>query len=466
MQRNATVSQYDKMTKTPIPRLVLTLSVPAIVSMLVTNIYNLVDTAFVGRFGNSASGAVGVVFGFMAVIQAFGFMFGQGAGSILSRALGARDRERASVHATLGFFASFACGLIITAVGFLWLDEIVMLLGSTETIAPYAKTYITYILIAAPFMSSGLTMNNILRYEGKAALGMVGLMAGAILNMVGDPILMFGLDMGIAGAGLSTAVSQFVSWAILLGMFLSGRTESKIDVRLLRRAAPAMLGNMMATGFPSLLRQGLNSLTTVLLNKQCAVYGDAAVAAMSIVSRVVFFAFSIALGVGQGFQPVSAFNYGAKKYSRLRRGYVFTALAAEGIIVVGVAVLTVFADRLVGVFRNDAKVIEIGSRALRLQALATLLLPFCMATEMLFQSTGKRLGASFLSSLRSGLLFIPALLILARVRRLSGIEEAQPLSLVFAFPLTVPFAVRFFRKLPKEDEPDPKATSDELADQS
>ncbi len=451
MKQDQKPTQYQKMTDTPIPRLITALAVPGIISMLVNNIYNLVDTAFVGRLGTSASGAVGIVFGFMAIIQAFGFMFGQGSGSILSRALGSRDKESASIHASAGFFGSMICGGVITLAGFLWLDDIVMLLGSTDTIAPYAKSYISYILIAAPFMSSSLTLNNILRYEGKAALGMVGLMAGAVLNMAGDPILMFGLHMGISGAGLSTAVSQIVSWLILLFMFLSGKAETELSLARVMHIRPRVYGNIMATGFPSLLRQGLNSLTTVLLNSQCAVYGDAAVAGMSIVSRIVFFAFSIAIGIGQGFQPVSAFNYGAGKYSRIRKGFWFTALAAEGVIVVSCVLLNVFSDNLIALFRDDPAVIAVGTRALRLQALATLLLPVCMTTEMLFQSTGKRLSASFISALRNGLIFIPALFVLAHFRGLAGIQEAQPLSLVLSMPLVVPFVIHFFRKLPKKD---------------
>ena len=451
MSRIAKKTQYEKMTETPISKLVVTLSIPTIASMLVTNIYNLVDTAFVGRLGTSASGAVGIVFGFMSIIQAFGFMFGQGSGSIMSRALGSQDRESATVHASVGFVGSFMCGLIISLLGFLLLDDIVMFLGSTLTIAPYAKTYISFILAAAPFMCSSFTLNNLLRYEGKASLGMIGLMFGAILNMVGDPILMFGLGMGIAGAGLSTALSQIVSWGILLYMFLGGHTESKINLIKAFQAGPAVVGNIMATGFPSLLRQGLNSLTTVLLNSRCGVYGDAAVAAMSIVSRIVFFTFSIALGVGQGFQPVSAYNYGARKYSRIREGYRFTAILAEGIIIVGVTILIVFASPLIRLMRDDPEVIEIGTRALRLQALSNLFLPPCMVTEMLYQSTGHRAGATMLSALRSGLLFIPSLLILSSVRGLAGIQEAQPLSVVLSFPFTVMFAVLFFRKLPKVD---------------
>ena len=451
MQARQEMTQYEKMTGTPIPRLILTLSVPSIISMLINNIYNLVDTAFVGRLGTSASGAVGIVFGFMAIIQAFGFMFGQGSGSILSRALGHQDKESASLHASAGFFGALLGGLLITAIGFLWLDDIVMLLGSTETIAPYAKTYITYILIASAFMSSSLTLNNILRYEGKAALGMIGLMTGAILNMVGDPILMFGLNMGIAGAGLSTAASQIISWFILLFMFLSGKTESKLSLKRALHAGPAIYGNIMATGFPSMLRQGLNSLNTVLLNAQCAIYGDAAVAGMSIVARIIFFAFSVALGVGQGFQPVSAFNYGAGKYSRVRKGYRVTVMISEGIIVVGCVLLLIFSGHLIGLFRDDPEVIAVGTRALRLQALANLFLPICMTTEMLFQSTGKRLGASFLSALRNGLFFIPLLLILSHFRGLAGIQETQPLAILLSVPVTLPFAVAFFRKLPKED---------------
>ena len=448
------MTQYEKMIKTPVPKLILTLSVPTMISMLVTNIYNLVDTAFVGKLGTSASGAVGIVFGFMSVIQAFGFMFGQGSGSMIARLLGKRENEQASVHATLGFTASFICGIMILLIGITNLDAIIAMLGSTPTITPYAKSYITYILFAAPFMASSFTMNNILRYEGRAMLGMVGLMTGAVLNMTCDPIFMFALDMGIGGAGLSTALSQLVSFAILLSMFLTGKTATELRPKYLKECSFGMLANIMATGFPSLLRQGLNSFTTVLLNSCCAFYGDAAVAAMSIVSRIAFFSFSVALGIGQGFQPVSGFNYGAGKYSRLKKAFGFTAAASECIIIVGSSILCIFAPRLIGIFRDDPQVIEIGVRALRLQAIAQLFLPLCMVIEMMFQSTGKRLGATIMSSLRSGVIFIPALLILSGLRGLAGIQEAQPLALILSFPISVPFGIMFFRRLPKEDAPD------------
>ena len=444
-------THYEMMTETPIPKLVFTLAIPSIISMLVNNIYNLVDTAFVGRLGTSASGAVGVVFGFMAIIQAFGFMFGQGAGSILARALGSRDRERGTLHTSAGFFGAMLVGIVIMVGGFALIDDLVMWLGSTETIAPYAKTYISFILAAAPFMCSSLALNNVLRYEGKANLGMIGLMTGTVLNMIGDPILMFGCRMGIAGAGLSTAASQVISWLILVFMFISGKTETKISFSKALRAGPMVYLNICATGFPSLLRQGLNSIATVLLNASCAVYGDAAVAGMSIVARIMFFAFSIALGIGQGFQPVSAFNYGAKKYSRLRKAFRFTAIAASVIMAIACGLILIFSDYLIGFFRNDPEVIAVGTRALRLQAVAFLPMPYAMAVEMLLQSTGKRMGASFLSAMRSGLLFIPTLLILSKVRGLAGIQEAQALAYLISAPLTIPFAKRFFKLVPKED---------------
>ncbi|MBQ9251110.1 MAG: MATE family efflux transporter [Clostridia bacterium] len=444
-------AQYERMTGESIPKLIATMSVPTILSMLVTNIYNLVDTAFVGQLGTSQSGAVGVIFGYMAIIQAVGFMFGQGAGSIAARLLGARDDRQASRVASAGILCSFAIGVVMSLVTFPLLDRIVRVLGSTETIAPYAKQYLTYILIAAPAMTGGYTLNNLLRYEGKASLGMIGLMTGAILNIALDPLLMFTLNMGIAGAAIATAFSQIVSFLILLSMFLRHKTSLHLSARE-ADLAPRTIGNIVATGLPSMLRQVLNSVATILLNSSAAAYGDEAVAAMSIVSRVAFFVFALALGIGQGYQPVCAFNYGARKYARLRKAFWVTVWMAQAIIIIMSAAGLLFSDSLVAIFRDDPKVIEIGTRALKLQFLTMLFVPFTMAVEMTYQSTGRRFGAALLSSARSGLFFIPMLLILSALRGLAGIQEAQPLAYVLAFPLSVGFAIHFLRATPKENE--------------
>lgn len=444
-------AQYEKMTRTSIPKLIALLSVPTILSMLVTNIYNLVDTAFVGRLGTSQSGAVGVIFGFMSIIQAVGFMFGQGAGSIMARRLGAQDEETASRTASTGVFFSFALGLAISLITLPLRDQIVRWLGSTETIAPHAGDYLDWILIAAPFMTGGYTLNNLLRYEGKASLGMVGLMVGAVLNIALDPLLMFTFRLGLAGAAIATAASQIISFFILLSMFLRGKTSVCLS---LRKVQPSSVGGIMTTGLPSMLRQALNSVATILLNSSAAPFGDEAVAAMSIVSRISFFVFALALGIGQGFQPVSAFNFGAGKFARLRKAFRVTVMMSESVILIAAAVCFLLSGQLIGVFRNDPRVIEIGTRALRLQMATVIFLPFTMCTEMLYQSTGHRLGASFMSSARSGLFFIPALLILSRLRGLNGIQEAQPAAYLLAIPMAAAFILRFMRGLPKEDATD------------
>ena len=438
------------MTQKPIISLLIQLSIPTIISMLVTNIYNMVDTAFVGRINTMASGAVGVVFGFMSILQAIGFMFGHGSGSIMARKLGSKDTAAASGFASTGFFSSFFCSILISVICFIFLDPLIYALGSTDTIAPYARTYITYILIAAPAIVPTFSLNNILRYEGKAALGMIGMMVGAVLNMALDPVFMFGMNMGIAGAGLATCISQYISFAVMLYIFISGRTQTKLSFRLLSHHAETY-ADIITTGFPSMVRQVLNSLATVLLNQQAGAYGDAAVAGMSIVSRVIFFVFAVSLGIGQGFQPISSFSYGAKKYRRLRKAFKTAVILSESVLLIITAAVLFKADSVIRIFRDDSDVILIGTRALKLQLCAELFLPACMMVEMLFQSTGRKLGASILSSMRGGLFFIPCLLILAHFRGLAGIQEAQPAAFILScFPAAL-LAWKYFSKLPQED---------------
>ena len=440
--------QFGKMTTEPVGKLLFTLSVPTIISMMVTNIYNLVDTAFVGTLGTSESGATGIVFGYMAILQAVAFMCGQGAGSIMSRKLGARDIEEATKYSSTGFFLSFVLGLVMAVLSLVFMKPLLYLLGSTETIAPYAGTYIFYILLSAPFFTSSLTMNNLFRYEGKAKFGTIGLMIGAVINIFGDIILMFGLKLGIAGAGISTAVSQIISFSILLSMFLRRKTQTWISIKYVARDWKTVW-NIIATGFPSLLRQALNSIAAVLLNKTAGVYGDETVAAMSIVSRISFFPMAVAIGIGQGFQPISSFNFGANKKNRVRKAF-WTALAGEECVLTLISVpIYIFAGTLVQQLRDDPQVIELGIRALRLMCVGQLFVPLTMMVEMGFQSIGEKMLASFGSCLRSGLLFIPTLLILKRARGMSGVQEAQPLSFVLTFIVCL-FLCRIYLKQVKE----------------
>lgn len=444
-------SQYEKMTQEPVGSLVVKLGIPTTVSMLVTSIYNMVDTIFVGKLGTSASGAVGVVFGFMAILQAFGFMYGQGAGSIISRQLGRKDSENASKIASTSFFLALGTGALIGIIGFAFMNPLMYLFGSTDTILPYARQYVACIMIAAPFMTSSFVLNNILRFEGKAAFAMIGLLAGAILNMVMDPFFMFVLNMGIIGAGLSTAISQVISFGLLLFMFFSGKTESKISVKKFTKNF-LDIADIVATGFPSLVRQGLTSISTMLLNRESRVYGDAAVAAMGIVSRISMFIFSVGLGIGQGFQPVCGFNYGAGKYSRVKSAFRFTLIAGEVMMGVMAVVILIFSSDAIGVFRNDPDVIRFGTPALRYQCIALFTHPLTVLSNMTLQSTGKRMRATILSMLRSGVYFVPILLIMTRCFGIFGIQTAQPLADVLSFLTVIPFMIVFFKEMPNDDK--------------
>lgn len=443
--------QYKKMTETPIPRLIIMLGIPTTISMLVTNIYNMADTYFVGKISTSASGAVGIVFGLMAVIQAFGFMFGHGSGSIISRRLGAQDKESATKFASTAFACSLLAGLLIAVFGFLFLTPFMRLLGSTDTILPYAKVYASFILISAPFMASSCVLNNILRYEGRAAFAMVGLTTGSILNIFGDWILMQKFHFGVYGAGISTSVSQVISFCILLYMFLSGKTESKLSLKWITKDFHDVT-LICKTGLPSLMRQGLSSVGTMVLNSLAGAYGDAAVAAMSIVNRICFFVFSFGLGIGQGFQPVSAFNYGAKKYGRVRQAFYFT-LAAGEVLLGSIAIIGMFfSPYLVGFFREDAEVIAIGNRALLAQLIALFFQPLAVCANMMFQSVGKNKSATFLSILRSGLCFIPVIMILSRILGLRGVELSQTVADILTFAISLPFTVKFLKELTRMEK--------------
>jgi len=442
--------QFERMTKTPVPKLVIQLGIPTTISMLVTSAYNMADTFFVGKYGTSASGAIGVVFGLMAIIQAFGFMYGQGAGSVSSRALGAKDTQKASCYSSTGFFAALLTGLIIMMLGLLFLNPLVRLLGSTETILPYARTYAAFILFAAPFMCASCVLNNVLRFEGQALFAMIGLASGGLLNILGDWLLMDRFQMGVMGAGISTATSQTVSFLILLSMFLRGKTSGKISIRNITHNIQDFF-LICKTGFPSLIRQGLASVSTMLLNDRAKLYGDAAVAAMSIVNRICFFTFATALGIGQGFQPVCAFNYGAKKYGRVRKAFFFT-LAVGEIFLGTVAVVGMqFTGQLIAVFQNDPKVVEIGALALAAQFAGQIFQPLAVCANMMFQSVGRTGIATLLSMMRSGLFFLPVLLLSSSLFGLAGVQYSQAIADVLTTLAAAPFAVRFLREMGKEN---------------
>lgn len=441
------------MTEAPVEKLILRLSVPTIISMLVSSIYNMADTYFVSQLGTSASAAVGIVFSLMAILQAVGFTVGMGAGILASRLLGAGKNAEANSTASSAFFLSILLSLFITVPGLLNLKGLMRFLGSTETILPYAEAYGRYILLAAPIICSSFVMNNLLRNEGKAAFAMIGITTGGVLNIALDPLFIFTFGLGTAGAAIATAISQCISFLILLSMFLMKKSNLELSIKYVSRKASAYL-SILKTGLPTLSRQGLASIATMLLNVQAARYGDTAVAAMSISGRITFFLFSALLGFGQGFQPVAGFNYGAGKYKRVRRATIFTAIGGTAIITVLSAVCFAFARPLVASFRKeDLEVIAIGTAALRYQCIALTLCGICVTTNMAYQATGHIAGATYLALCRQGIYFIPLIIVLPYFMDITGVQLAQPLSDVLTFASSLFFFLRLVRELGgKKDE--------------
>jgi len=435
------------MLNAPVSRVIPRLAVPTIISMLITAIYNMADTFFVSQLGTSASGAVGVTFSAMAIIQAVAFMMGMGTGTNVSQALGAGDEERARRYASVGFFTAFGMGVVIAVFALTHIDWLVRFLGSTETIAPYAKDYATYIFYAAPFMMCSFVMNNLLRFEGLATYGMIGITTGGILNMALDPLLIFGFNLGTAGAAIATAISQFVSFTILLIMCNTKPDAIKIHPKNFRPTA-SMYGRIFYIGFPSLGRQGIASISTILLNTAAGVYGDAAIAAMSIVTRFIMFINSSVIGFGQGFQPVCGFSYGAGKYSRVREAFRFSVKVTTILLLVLAGASILLSEQIVTVFRrDDPQVIAIGTLALRLQLTTLPLWGFIVMGNMLTQSIGYGVRATVLACSRQGIFLIPALLVLPRMFGLIGIQIAQPISDVCTLILTIVIITGVLRQL-------------------
>lgn len=435
---------YDKMTKAPLAKLIVSLGIPTTISMLVTNIYNMVDTYFVGTLGESQQAATGILFTLQAIIQAIAFMLGQGSGSLVSKALADKNTDEASEYVSAGFFTGAVLGVALMIFGLIFLTPFMRLLGSTETILPYAKQYGFCVLIMCPVVVCSFVLNNNLRYEGKAFYAMIGLVTGGIINIAGDYILIKLIPLGVFGAGIATALSQFISFLILMH-FYKKMAQSKICLRFVSRKWSVYM-SICKVGFPALIRQGLSSISSGLLNNLTRPYGDAAIAAMSVVNRFSAFVMCVGLGVGQGFQPVAAFNYQAKKYSRVKKGLLVTMLI--GACLIGCLAIPgyIFAEKIVYMFQKSEAVVEIGTFALRCACFGVLGLPLSVPINMLYQSARMAGLSSFLSLLRSGLTFIPTLIITTQLWGITGIQISQPIADIATGLISVPFIISFLRK--------------------
>ena len=451
-QKAGKQDRFTYLTETPIPRLITSLAAPTIISMLVTGIYNSADTFFVGQIGENATGAaaaVGLAFPLMAVIQAVGFFFGQSSGNYLSRMLGAGKQKEANEMASTGFAMALIAGILIAGLGNLFMPQILRMLASGDVSAEtvrMAGAYTRIILLGAPFMLCQFVINNQLRFQGSAAAAMVGLVSGAVINTGLDPLLILGFHMGVTGAAVATVAGQAVSFVILLIQSMRGE-NLRLSIKHVRFSM-RLFGSIVNGGAPSLFRQGLAAVATMLLNREAGLLGgDAAIAGMSIVTRILMLLVSALIGFGQGYQPVCSFNYGAGLYGRVREGYRFCVKWGTVFLTCVAAVCLIFAPQLVGLFRDDPDVIRVGKTALRFQAVALPLNALIVMTNMMLQSIGSGFKATVTASARNGIFFIPAILILPALFGITGVELAQSVADVLSAAVSLPLALTELKKM-------------------
>ena len=443
--------EFERMIESPIRPLILRLAVPTIISMTVTGVYNTADTYFVSQLGTSASAAVGVIFSLMAMIQAIGFTLGTGAASVISRSLGARDLDRANRYASSSVAAAFILGCLTSLIGYQFVVTICRALGATATVLPYAAEYAAVILLGAPLMTCACVLNTGLRAEGKAKFAMAGLASGGVLNIFLDPLFIFTFGLGIRGAAIATVLSQAVSLAIMASWYRRGRSVVRHRLSFVSKSFGTYL-EIIELGSPSFCRQGLASLGLVMLNIEAAVWGDAALSAVSIAKKIIMMAFMVGVGIGQGYQPVVGYNYGAGRWGRVRDAFLFVTEATFFSLVVLCSLIFLGAPSIMRWFIHDPQVVSIGTEALRWQSAALPLLALNLSVSMTCQSVGQSWNALALAVCRSGLFFIPLVLTLPRFFGLTGLVAVQAVSDVCSAFISVPAMIAFLRGVRRRSE--------------
>lgn len=459
-----TQQHYEYMTKTPVSKLILRLGIPTTVAMLITSIYNLADTYFVGELGESQQGAIGVLFTLQSILQAFAYMLGHGSGTFVAKELANKNKDTASKYVSTAFFLGGIIGLVFTVLGLTLLTQLMKLLGATDTILPYAKEYGICVLSSAPFFICSLILNNNLRYEGKSFYAMIGIGSGGLLNIFGDWLLVKVFNMGVLGAGVATALSQVVSCVFLFVLYLKS-AQSKISFKFFCKDTTLILG-IVKNGFPSLIRQLLNSVSGGVLNHLAKNYGaatgnaDAVIDAMTIVNRVSNFVMCVGMGISQGLQPVASFNYQAKEYTRVKKALTAAIPICFGCVALLAVPSFVFADEIALFFQDKAGVKEIAAPAIRYAMIGMAFMPLFVPINMLYQSIRKPTVASFLALLRSGLVFIPVIFLLTWQWQITGLQLAQPVADVITALINLPFIILFLKSTPNKNPEETSAPQD------
>lgn len=439
------IDKYTFLTQAPVHRVIGAMAIPTIVSMLLTSMYNLVDTFFVGKINTQSTAAVGIVFSVMFFIQAFSFFFGNGSGNYISRQLGAQNTKDAEVMASTGLFYTLVFSLIVMLLGWIFLEPISILLGSTPTILPYTRQYLGISLLGTPFIMGTFCINNQMRFQGFTKYSVYGAISGSIINCLLDPVFIFGFSMGVSGAAVASVIGQISGFVIMLIM---SQKEGVIHYTHRRISFEGrFVKEIIAGGTPSISRQGLASVSTIALNSVAGNYGDAAIAAMSIVTRISMFIFSVIVGLGQGFQPMCGFCYGAKLYERVKEGFWFSTKIGTFFLLFWSVILIIFSGEVVSLFRDDPQVIAIGIPALRYQMIIFPACSFMMMANMMMQTCRKTIRANILAASRQGLFFIPLIFVLPYFYGLFGVEICQAVSDIISLIVTIPIVWSAFKEM-------------------
>lgn len=445
----------DLLLHAPIFKIIPRMAIPTIISMMITSMYSLADTYFVSSLGTAATAAVGVNFSLDNIIMTAGSFLAVGANSYIARLLGARQDNKASQVLSTAFFTAIMTGSTVMLLGFIFMDPLVKLLGATGDVVAYSKDYASYILFAAPFMASNFVMNQCLRSEGSAAYSMIGIVSGAIPNIALDPLFIFVFGWGIKGAAAATAISKFVSFAILIMPYLRHNSLLRLSPRNIKYARDIVV-EVTKMGSPTLIRIGLVATSTIIMNNLAGQFSESALAAISVANRVMMLMNSVVLGFGQGYQPVAGFNWGARRFDRVRGAFVFSSIAGVIAATVLGILLAVFTRQVMRLFTTaDEEMLAIGLLCIRLQCLTLPIHAWVIVVNMSYASLGKARGAAILSLSRQGICFIPMILLLPRLFGVNGLAAAQAaadvLSLLIALPLCVSL-LREIRLLMNEQE--------------
>lgn len=439
-------ARRDMMLNGKIHRIIPKLALPTIISMMIMSFYNMADTFFVSQIGKAATAAAGINFSLMGIIQAFGMSFGVGAGSYISRLLGAKKDEEASRTLSTAFFSSMATGAVMMVLGLVFMRPLVRLMGATPDIIDYSIDYASFILYAAPFMAGSFVLNQCLRAEGSAIFSMIGMGIGAVINLILDPIFIFGFGWEVAGASAATAISQVISFLILLFPFLKKRSLLRLSPKLITYNK-AIVTEIAKMGTPTLLRTCLMSVSSIVVNNIAGSFSTAALAAIAVVNRFMMFIGSALIGFGQGFQPVAGYNWGAKRYDRVWKAFSFSSIVGIAGMVVFSTVVAVFAKSIMSAFSNEPHVIDIGVFSIRLQCLAMPIHAWVIVVNMLFQALGRGVNAAVLSLSRQAICFIPAVIVLSLLFGVWGLAAAQAASDGLSLLIALPMAIRITKEI-------------------